>query len=92
MGSRGGSSGGSGVNTADKRNRDGSKSGLGWNDHDAFAGSLIGGAIGSRFGAWGAAGGGYAGNYVGGYARSGTVGMGEAVGRGGFRGDLSGLR
>lgn len=84
-GERGGGSGSNGLNENSHLGRVG-----------AAIGSVVGGTIGSRVGPTGgrvgAAAGGLGGYYAGAYGGSVATGMGESVGRGGFRGDLSGLR
>ncbi|OCP23160.1 MULTISPECIES: hypothetical protein [unclassified Ensifer] len=76
------------MNAAMKSTRDGSND-IGWSDFGSVLGSAIGGLLGS--GAASVAGA-VGGHYLGGYGPGPLKETGRAVGRGGFNGDLSGLR
>lgn len=79
------------INTLDKSNRDGSHN-IGWSDAGSLLGSLTGNTVCSGFGHVGAVAGGAGGYYLGGYGPGLLRETGRAVGRNGFKGDLSGLR
>lgn len=72
----------------EKSNRDGSHN-IGWSDFGSLLGSAVGALLGSGAASVAGTVGGY---YAGGYGPGLLKETGRAVGRGGFNGDLSGLR
>ncbi len=76
------------TRVVEKSNRDGSHD-IGWSDFGSLLGSAVGALLGSGAASVAGTVGGY---YAGGYGPGVIKETGRAVGRGGFNGDLSGLR
>ncbi|OCO98923.1 MULTISPECIES: hypothetical protein [unclassified Ensifer] len=76
------------TRAVEKSNRDGSHD-IGWSDFGSLLGSAVGALLGSGAASVAGTVGGY---YAGGYGPGLLKETGRAVGRGGFNGDLSGLR